>query len=486
MARPLSDAAKKGQNYLDALNSAKESGDLHKPGYTTQQRSYELITPLFGGGVEPNTADPVTVVRVPEVRGHLRFWWRATRGGHFGGDLAKMKEAEGLLWGSTEHPSLISIDLEIIEKDEIYPLVPEHRSRPVLDASECKVYPVRNPKVAKSMNGKSFYSDKNGSIQSLSDIGSPNSIDSYIAFPLRDKSSNVLLGVKFKLRFTFPREWPKGWDVTQKALFSHAKNPGEELGAALWAWESFGGLGARTRRGCGAVDLVAVDVPVAELDYEKPRTLDGFAKLADRFVLKRIFPASVPYIPNLSDWFVIKEPFENGVLAWRAGGKLLSAFRQQRPELNRRPGRNRWPEPDEVRRLTKRSLPRHKNPISLVQKFPRGQFGLPLIIQYKADDQRSGDPQGMNTLQLPGANRFASPLILRPYRQDGHIVLLGLVMAGSRIPERLELQTNAGVFPVSSQLTPDEAEQIHDIHGEPLFGSETDVLRAFLNYLKES
>ena len=44
------------------------------------ERTYTLLTPLFGGGVEPREADPVSVVRATAVRGHLRFWWRAVRG----------------------------------------------------------------------------------------------------------------------------------------------------------------------------------------------------------------------------------------------------------------------------------------------------------------------------------------------------------------------------------------------------------------------
>src|SRR5436190_2212651 len=78
-----------------------------------QVREYRLITPLFGGGVNPREADPISVVRASEVRGHLRFWWRATRGGQFGGDLEKMKQAEDLLWGSTEHPSLVGVEVKV-------------------------------------------------------------------------------------------------------------------------------------------------------------------------------------------------------------------------------------------------------------------------------------------------------------------------------------------------------------------------------------
>src|SRR2546423_570031 len=64
----------------------------------TRVLRYVVITPLFGGGVAPAVADPVTVVRGSEIRGHLRFWWRACRGGQYNGDLCAMKETEDLIW----------------------------------------------------------------------------------------------------------------------------------------------------------------------------------------------------------------------------------------------------------------------------------------------------------------------------------------------------------------------------------------------------
>ena len=43
------------------------------------------------------------------MRGQLRFWWRATRGGRFNGDMAAMRLAEDQLWGSTQRGSLVTI-----------------------------------------------------------------------------------------------------------------------------------------------------------------------------------------------------------------------------------------------------------------------------------------------------------------------------------------------------------------------------------------
>ena len=87
-------------------------------------RRYKLITPLFGGGVEPQKADPLTTVRASEIRGHLRFWWRATRGGQFNGELAKMKVAEEKIWGSAAtmdrpSPSKVSVVISDVLPGEI-------------------------------------------------------------------------------------------------------------------------------------------------------------------------------------------------------------------------------------------------------------------------------------------------------------------------------------------------------------------------------
>ncbi|HMA34076.1 MAG TPA: type III-B CRISPR module RAMP protein Cmr1 [Chloroflexia bacterium] len=75
------------------------TADGHDQPWATQTREYRLITPLFGGGVEPQEADPVTVVRGSTVRGQLRFWWRACRAGHYS-TVAALKQAEDLLWGA--------------------------------------------------------------------------------------------------------------------------------------------------------------------------------------------------------------------------------------------------------------------------------------------------------------------------------------------------------------------------------------------------
>lgn len=58
----------------------------------------EVITPLFGGGVEPGVNDPITLVRPSTIRGHLRFWWRATRRERFD-TVAGLRQREEKIWG---------------------------------------------------------------------------------------------------------------------------------------------------------------------------------------------------------------------------------------------------------------------------------------------------------------------------------------------------------------------------------------------------
>ena len=66
-----------------------------RPGWVTEIRKYKVITPLYGGGEETQKPDSVTTVRASEVRGHLRFWWRALHGDW---KLDKLKTEEAKLF----------------------------------------------------------------------------------------------------------------------------------------------------------------------------------------------------------------------------------------------------------------------------------------------------------------------------------------------------------------------------------------------------
>mgnify|MGYP001627195792 CR=1 FL=1 len=415
----------------------------------TQVRSYELITPLFGGGVEPGEADPVTVIRGSEIRGQLRFWWRACRGGYFNGDLAKMKEAEDRLWGaaSTEKkpmPSQVEVVVSIEQrgKDE-YPFEVVTGSR-------------------EGRTGKTR-------LRANENVAPP-----YAAFPLQPsreemraggtaiKTKTVRTGVRFALKITY------------------SEDQRDEVEAALWAWETFGGIGARTRRGFGALKLVSIDGrPVTP-----PKAHEVEAKIREglkKHVVSGIWPEGVPHLsqnPRMKVTGKLEKPKD----AWDYLIRCLRKFRQYRNAgaSSKQPGRSRWPEPDEIRRLTGLRCDRHAKPISLVSKFPRAAFGLPIVFHFK--DEEFGDPYD-TILKGRDYERLASSLILRPLACAEGAVGLAVILEGTGITALrggliLEKKGNQDVgWPVKAELEPQEVQQIPPLNGNP------DVLQAFLDTL---
>ena len=375
---------------------------------------YRLVTPLFGGGVEPRYADPVTTVRASEIKGHLRFWWRALRGWQAGEDLKKLLELEEQIWGGvteSKSASPVTLHVETLSKG-------------------------RDEAPFEKVPGKSFPKNK-------ADVA-----PGYVAFPLQPTKDDptfysVKLGVRFKLVLTYSEEYD------------------EEVRAALWAWETFGGIGARTRRGFGAV------VP----ESFKPSTLEDIQRKLKDLIKGNAWPEGVPHLRPDSLLYLYKG-------SWRHLAEAYKNFRQWRNERrNNKPGRSKWPEPDEIRRLTKTHSLGHE-PHHSVHKFPRGQFGLPIIFHFK--DSRDGDPPDA-TLKGQGIERLASPLGFKPLGGKGP-VLVYVLEWNRKLLERYVLDTPQGNKPVDVDLTPEEARSIEPLEA---VGGETDPVLAFIEWLKQ-
>lgn len=409
-------------------------------GMITQVRKYKLITPLFGGGVEPAEADPVTVIRGSSIRGHLRFWWRATRGGQFNGDLKQMKEAEDQLWGkvssqkekSVLSPETVKIYVEVINKGK----------------------PLNQVKARNTRNNRQVR------------ISAPNSPYGYVAFPLQDKPrSSVLEGVSFNLHLEFPLAYK------------------QEVEAALWAWETFGGIGARTRRGFGAIHCIAVSKDtkdIVELPYPHSDQVEAnILKLLQEHVVDGVWPPVVPHLSRTRDSFKVVQGNGNELQAWQTLINALRNFRQDRDGRNGF-GKSKWPEANEIRRRA--GLPPNladpQTTDDLVQKFPRAVFGLPIIFHMPHDPSLKD-----LTLTLQGEDgiqRLASPLILKPLAcAGGKAVGLAAILNTPKLPPKglmLDGLPTGRSWP-SANLTETEAQKIDPLNGDP------DVLRAFLNTL---
>jgi len=406
----------------------------------TQVREYRLITPLYGGGVIPNEADPVTVVRATEVRGHLRFWWRACRGGMFDGNAEEMWKKENEIWGKAhkkgEEPTLLKETIQIV----------------------AAIDPLRQGKLIKPL----FMQKRQPTFI--------NGIPAYAAFPLQpDKEArkepnphipDLLKDVYFTLTISYPQ--------------IHSK----DVAAALWAWETFGGLGARTRRGFGALQLLAIDGKSCEMPsvYDMERWIRESLSL---HVDSGIFPDNFPHLSE-DIQLVITNPTKDPLLAWNGLIDSLRNFRQYRGAMRR----TIWPEAKAIRSLLGNEAQSH------LRKFPRAAFGLPIIFHFTG----ANAPIDNITLKEQGENkkeeskeRFASPLILRPFLcNDNRAVGLALLLEGSRVDlghlvleeQEKQREQNKILHYVQGTLTKPEAQNIEILKGE------TDVLQAFMQSFK--
>lgn len=406
------------------------------PNIITETRRYKVITPLYGGGVEPGKADPITVVRVSEIRGHLRFWWRATRGGAFNGDLQKMREAEEKIWGSAggkgkPGPSKVVVSLTQHERGKL--------------VSKAK--------------------DSNGRQVDYGDVKSPYG---YVAFPLRETKDQAAGSVRENVSFTLKIRYPR--------------YVADDVLSALWAWETFGGIGARTRRGFGALQKIdSKSIPDANQMENAIREA-----LISHVVPNGQWPPGVPHLSPESTIITTRQK-ESVEDAWQVLFNALKEFRQICARYDGKTGQrsayglSRWPEANAIRKFLRLS-PRFPANVThtVIEKFPRAVFGLPIGFEMHHDDNKKLELQGRDN------DRLASPLILRPIACSDGAVGLAVLLEWDPVnsdepytpPGGLRLTGEKVNKVVQSKLSQTEVQQIPVLDGNP------DVLQAFLDYLK--
>ena len=345
------------------------------------ERVYEihLVTPLFGGGPTPGENDPVTLIRVPSIRGQLRFWWRATRGARFE-TVDELREEEGKIWGTTETPSKVLVRVCMRGAPEQKRWA-DYRRRP------------------------------DGSIPST-----PTPIDPryplYALFPFKGKvekrgeESQVTQEpavATIKASFEVHVKWPAHWD--------HEK----DLEAAFWAWVNFGGLGARTKRGCGSLYCRGVSPSAADAgDIGK-----WYQPSLRRFGIDPDGPVR-PW-PTLGPRLLAShgkgDLGEHPLAAWQTAVGVLQRFRQGtgigRAERKGGRGRSYWPEADSLRRITGKAHPRHAGTVTTSKNaFPRAELGLPIEFRFKDGSPEGPEPPDCQVVPLEG-DRMASSVILK-------------------------------------------------------------------------
>lgn len=295
-------------------------------------------TPMVGGGFDAGCVDENHPFRAPSIRGHLRYWWRILNW-----DKPDMPKKESEIWGSTDKSSAVKV--EILEH-------------------ECKG-------TRKFANNYDF-DNKYGP-------------EAYALFSASQNKNDILKeGAAFTLKLIYPEK------------FTH------DVRLALSAWIHFGGIGARTRRGCGALSCENKNI----------------ASIADILKANK----------NITLWRKTPRDKTKALAAWTEVLELYRRYRQSRPKPQ---ARSQWPEPDSLRELTGCRDPRHQNLIrqpGLLPSFPRAALGLPIIFQFKNgnDSKNKNRPRSnlepYNVTLTPKGDkktRMPSPVITKAIREGG-------------------------------------------------------------------
>ena len=338
-----------------------------------------LITPLFGGGVKTRVSDPGFPIRPTAIRGQLQFWWRATVGAQYT-SVEELRAAHGAVWGDTTHASPVRIRVEL-EKERPDPSV--------------------------SRGGASSRPNLPGADRALSNRKESFDGPDYALFPFQGTGREAKGAIN-------PDSYVRAASFRLTVTWSKEIDFAKQVEPAIWAWVNFGGLGSRTRRGCGALFCE----PLAPVDVED--LVDEWERLMPQLFPTRRWStlAERLYVGTL-------EPSDDPMEVWREVIKTFRKFRQgEGLGRNRgksgpnRPGRSRFPEPETIRRVTGQRAPLHQRLEHIPDDaFPRAEFGLPIIFHFKDKTDPSDtalypvDPDGMDGKKW---ERMSSPLILKP------------------------------------------------------------------------
>jgi CRISPR-associated protein Cmr1 len=420
----------------------------------------KTITPLFGGSGKAGEVDKKNPIRAASIKGHLRFWWRATTGASFT-DLKTLQDKEDALFGKA-----------VNTEDE------GHESNVDVVGNALRVRVVVTNKGTEQKCGEFDYPrEHDGSIKIDKYTQLPT--DRYKAIPdfvcinphdSRDKRtwpgyalqpfqgqlkqggreierepSVALLNVRFQIILNYPQEHQT------------------QIEQAIAAWIFFGGVGARSRRGCGSIALDRSVLPSISTPNESTLGIE------DNDLLTKT-PARY-YIGNET---------ENALIAWETAVNIYKDFRQKAgPENRGVPGLSCWPEPHSIRRISRRSSQGHEPPHRDREgAFPRADLGLPIIFQFKQQDERNGDPH-QHTLEgrESGQTRFASPVITKAHQlPNGKFVPMIAILDSPRVWALGNLSLSG---------TPITPQQVQDTACPPMSEvGKTDIRDGLIEYAK--
>ena len=408
----------------------------------TKTYACQVLTPMYGGGVKAGVVDQSMPIRTTAIRGQLRFWWRIAH------SRSEAYKTDGKIdWGKV-----------FVAERAIFGGLGDTQSLTRSQVSLSVKQPNKRPQLAPAFEYKR---GDGGRYKTSPEIKNWASRADYALFPARGqlapggqtiaehpgKFVNTIEGSR--LEFSITLRFDPCLPEAQR----------QEVFTALRWWATFGNVGARGRRGLGAVHI------------------------------PELSPISAAQAKDAGCVLVLQnEASHSPVEAWKIAISALRAFRQgekvgRNPgKEGNRPGRSRWPEPDAIRRLSKTNSAQHQPEHPAGDLFPRAYFGMPIIFHFKD----KGDPQDF-TLQPVGHDRLASPVLLRPYPEAGGWKAAALILPVSM--PKTELQAGRQSFTVT--LWPgDDAQRSAAVQAtqpmkDALEGRSSNPLTAFVQFFKK-
>ena len=448
---------------------------------TRDRRSVTLelitLTPIYGGGVAARSIDEIDMIRIPSIRGALRLFWRALFGGGLSSRELYIRERElwgglGLGAGDGARRSSVCLRLVVTEPSDIDASEPSMRTH---DAYA--LWPAQSPK--RTLDGK--------------------------AAPRR------MPGVRFSLTVSYPAV-----EQTER-----------EVLATLKAWVLFGGIGGRTRRGCGALGFQSNGKKLRIPERGGPWLPADAKELSKLFGNERPLSEARTFPILNGSRFVMGGAKREAPEAWHESLKWLREFRQgcspnqidatpagafarQRTVAIRpggsdtkadHPGRSRWVEADKVRhffagKYSHPPLPGHGESPA----WPRAEFGLPIEIRFKRQDRHRQPCDEPPDVQLnwrvagekAARSRLASPLIVKPMQlANGGFAALALWLRRA-LPAKAEVGIVVkraaqdapsldpkSIAPMGRITGPDDAVLFQPLIGKP------DIRTAFMDWVQQ-
>lgn len=356
----------------------------------TLKVTLQTVTPMFLGGADPR-GEPE--LRAASVRGALRFWLRALLGGALGDrNLDALRRAENEVFGSTD-TGASPVVVRLKELSGSSTLTKASFSALAEWDGKSRVY--RKPGIA------------------------------YLFFAARGtrrESERKAIQGKFQL-------------ILNARPGAQAEEAFKRAYAALWLLTRLGGLGARSRRGAGSLQVVQVkgDVPSGlpalpiratspeELQEELAKGLRALRQLVgDAGNVSNPSAFDVLH-PNACKIWIINKIFSSWEEALDKFGQSMQQFRNRR-------------DPDYSN--VKSAMQGGK----LTQPVERAAFGLPIVFYYRSLGGQSA------TLEGETHERRASPLMIRVTRlSTGKYVIVLTLFQAVLLPDgSLELIKKVG------------------------------------------